>query len=205
MIQLRSIPTQAVVVTAMILHAVPTAPKWLEYHRGAILNGEIWRLFTGQLIHISVAHLFSNCAMILIAGGLIERCSRRQLQLTIVFSLLAVGPLLLLFDSNLATYAGLSGIAAASIASIVTTHLIGPGRCSWLWPMIALLLLGKLVYESIDPTLLLAASPSSIYRSVPLAHLLGTVAGISAALVCHSGHPQFTRLQMPTSVSDRCP
>lgn len=187
----RSIPILALVMTALVLHAVPVTHEWLEYRRAAILNGEVWRLFSGHLIHISGAHLFWNCAMILISGGLIEQQSRRQLRLTIGLSLLSIGPLLLLCEPGLATYAGLSGIAAAGITSIVTTRLIESRANNRLWLMIALLLLAKLVSETFDPTLLLAAGSDTGYRSVPLAHIFGAAAGIFAALANRCSHPRF--------------
>lgn len=39
----------------------------------AVLQGEIWRVFSSMLLHGGLLHLLGNCAMLWVAGGLVER------------------------------------------------------------------------------------------------------------------------------------
>ncbi|MGB0581930.1 MAG: rhombosortase [Limisphaerales bacterium] len=178
----RSVPfgTLAIVVVVVVIHALPAAESVLQYDRLHIEQGEYWRLFTCHWCHASAPHLFWNTMLVVIAGGILERQSGPEFRRTLVLSILALGPLLYAFLPEMATYVGLSGLAAGLVAAVTTKGLMQRDRDVWIWVTIAFLMGGKIIYESFDPRLLLANSTS--HRSVPLAHLVGIIAGLTATV-----------------------
>ena len=174
--------TLAVLLPAVLLAVVPASLDLLQFHRRAILDGELWRLFTGHWMHWSFSHLFWNCSLIAIAGALLEQHSRRQLVLSIVGSALLIGPILLWFEPDLSSYVGLSGIAAACVASLVTSRIRNREGPVWVWYAIGLLLIGKITFELFNPTPVFAAPGATAFQSVPLAHLVGALVGIGSAV-----------------------
>lgn len=82
----------------------------LRYDRQAIFGGEIWRLFSGNLVHLGWPHAWLNaCGLLLIwllFGSLLPAA---VWLLHTVWASLAVGLGLLWFDPGLTWYVGLSG------------------------------------------------------------------------------------------------
>src|SRR4051812_25687175 len=55
---------------AFAIHLAPGFKAWLIYDRAAILHGELWRLWTGHLVHFSNSHLLldaSVCGIVLLS------------------------------------------------------------------------------------------------------------------------------------------
>lgn len=64
------------------LGLLPGAPAWavqllhgLQYDRRAVLDGELWRLLTGNLVHWSLPHFTLDLGAFFIVGLLWERHS----------------------------------------------------------------------------------------------------------------------------------
>ena len=84
---------------------------WLRYDRNAILSGEIWRIFTGHLAHLTWTHLLMNLLGLALVWGLFDRHlpAKRWLHATL-FSGFGISLLLLVVDPHLRWYVGLSGV-----------------------------------------------------------------------------------------------
>lgn len=128
-----------------------------------------WRLFTGHLAHWSMGHLLSNGIALAVPCLLLEGAERRRGLL----GLLALAPLLslsLLPWLEEAPYRGASGLACALWA--------WAGLSRWNdWEGLALLaLLGLKVALELGLGLT-PAEAIGAWRSLPAAHLLGTVLG----------------------------
>lgn len=192
----------AVVFPALALHLTPPTADALAFDREAILGGEFWRLFTGNWIHWSFSHLFWNVALIAAVGIPLERDARRQLTLAIVGGTLLIGPTLFVLEPEMARYAGLSGLAAAGLTTLIIRNLSSGKEPRALWAAAALLLGAKIAVELVDPTPMLAGAGSSTFQSVPLAHLVGVLAGIGAAF--HDPvRPSRTTFAVPDFRADR--
>lgn len=122
---------------------------WLQYQRDAILQGQVWRLFTGHLVHLGAVH----CLLNLLALSLILHIFRGVLtprtwwHAGIVLSV-AISILFLIFNPNLHYYAGLSGVlhgllVLALINSYQRNDLFSPVLVTILLTAV----LAKLVYE----------------------------------------------------------
>lgn len=103
----------------LLLSIVATALYWspktvhiaLEYNRLALSQGEVWRLFSGHLLHSNVYHLLMNLAGLFIIALLHAPLAKRLAfgwQLLILSFTTSIG--LWFFASQISLYVGLSGV-----------------------------------------------------------------------------------------------
>ena len=160
----------------------------LSYTRDLILDGELWRLLTASLVHTSVNHALLNAAGVvvlwLLHGDYYH--STRYLGI-IMFTSLGTTLGLLVFNSDLAWYAGLSG-ALHGIFVWGMVHDFEKGeRTAWL---LCTGLLIKLSWEYLyggDPSVaLLIGSPVAAD-----AHLYGSASGLLIVLACFAYRRTF--------------
>ncbi|WP_332852045.1 rhombosortase [Duganella sp. S19_KUP01_CR8] len=173
-------------------------PELLEFDRHALLAGQLWRLWTGHLVHYSMRHALIDFAVVLAAAVIVVHLSaspaagmRRLLAALglgapfISLGMLAVAP-------NCLYYRGASGIAAMLV-------VMAGGA---LWPraarstraallLMAATLLAKICAEAAgaDPGHQLGWSdlPADVVVAWQ-AHLLGVVA---AAVALMAGKPRL--------------
>ena len=82
-----------------------------RFDREAILHGQIWRLFSGHLVHLGWPHLWMNIAGLTLIWALVgRRFSTRQWLAILAGSALGIGLGLLIFNPELDWYVGLSGV-----------------------------------------------------------------------------------------------
>lgn len=84
---------------------------WLQYDRAAILDGQWWRLLTGNLVHLGWYHWFLNEVGLLV---LLLLCPERLSPWVWLRRLVLIGVFmsgaLLLWVPNMGIYVGLSGV-----------------------------------------------------------------------------------------------
>jgi len=112
-------------LTALLLQvASPVVAPVLRYQREAILHGELWRLVTGQLLHLGWSHLVLNVVALALVTALFGRLFRPADWAWIYAgSFLATSLGLLLLQPGLHWYVGLSGalhglFAAGAVVSL---------------------------------------------------------------------------------------
>ncbi|MBW9261635.1 MAG: rhombosortase [Candidatus Thiodiazotropha sp. (ex. Lucinisca nassula)] len=104
-------PLTVTLICLLLSLATESASGWLEYHRGHIVNGELWRLITAHLVHLGWGHLTMNLLGLWMIWALLlnnlpsQRCSLILLLLTIITS-----TALWFFSPQLVWYRGLSGV-----------------------------------------------------------------------------------------------
>ena len=152
-----------------------------RYQRDAVLEGEAWRLFTGNLVHLGPRHMALNLAGL----ALIMMLAARLLQglrgtLVALGSMVAVGLGLLWFAPNVAWYVGSSGLLHGLLTWIVLQAMLTPGQRVWGGSLLVLLVI-KLGWEQgVGPlplTATLAGGPV-----VVAAHLFGAFGGAATGL-----------------------
>lgn len=152
----------------------------LRYERAAILRGEVWRLFTGNIAHLGTAHAALNAVGLLVLFSLLGRAyTVPQWGVVLLVCALSTSLGLLAFQPHVAWYVGLSGalhgaFVAGAIAETRRGHHSG-----YLW----LALVGaKLVADF---------SLGSPYRTtasiggdvVVAAHAFGAVGGLAGLVM----------------------
>jgi rhomboid family GlyGly-CTERM serine protease len=158
----------------------------LEYDRDGVAAGELWRLFTGQLVHWSTTMLVADVAVLLVAGVLLAQRSRRLLMVCLLISMAAVGAAVQFLAPELVRYRGSSGIASALVVACALELAQNPGASRR--AAIATLALGavKLAHEVATGVSLSSGTLPPGVRVAPVAHLAGAASGAVAWLVAKS-------------------
>ena len=165
--------TLGVVAAAVLAGIVPGAAALLEYDRAAVAGGELWRLLTCHLAHLSPEHLLWDALTFAGLGWMCEQRGRGRLVLTLVVSAVAIPAVLFVFDPGLAVYRGLSGLDMALAGLLAAGELRRSPRVAGA----ALVVLGaKLAYELASGGALFVALDGA--EAVPLAHAVGAAVGI---------------------------
>jgi rhomboid family GlyGly-CTERM serine protease len=149
-----------------------------------VLDGQLWRIPTCHLTHCSGEHLFWDLAMFLALGVMCERRSVRRWLACLLAAGLAIPLAVLVVQSELATYRGLSGVDTALFTLLAVTLLKEKwrqGDTGWLIAIAALLvaLVGKTLYELLAGQCIFVNATLSGFQPVPLAHLVGAAIGIA--------------------------
>lgn len=174
---------------------LPKVMTLLEYRRAAVLQGQWWRLLTGQLVHLSAAHAVLNLAGIALLGIVGTQRGRDVfplVQTTVLMSGTSLG--LLIFAPEVAWYRGASGYLHGALLML----LVGHARAQpWAWAAVALLL-GKVCYESLFGSLTSAVLELG-GAVVTQAHAAGIVTGLLILLAARVRERLWPR-QMITSL-----
>jgi rhomboid family GlyGly-CTERM serine protease len=152
----------------------------LAFDRQAIMAGEIWRLWTGHLVHFSPTQLLLDVGTLLAVGWLAERqWGTRFTAIVVLLGMPALSASLLLAAPQLVQYRGVSGIvmllAVAAATQVWASH---PGARAGLVVLGAVLLI-KTFLDGLGMQALgsLPAGVSVAWQ----AHLAGAAIGWMAA------------------------
>ena len=175
--------TVAVVVALLtgLWLAGPEVTAALRYERGAVLDGEWWRLLTGHLVHADAAHLAWNLTGAALVWWLFGAEYGRAEWAAILFaSAAAIDVAFLGAMPGLDWYVGLSGVLHGCMAA---------GLAAWLArardPLVlavAVLFAAKLGWEHWQGPLPFTAGTLELPVIVE-AHSYGALGGLAAALV----------------------
>jgi rhomboid family GlyGly-CTERM serine protease len=153
------------------------AASVLRYDRDGLRAGQWWRLLTGHVIHLGYEHAVLDIAGLVLMWALFARdYSPRHWLLIIGLSVLGVDAGLWLLSSTTQWYVGSSGVLHGVLAAGAIAHLRRREPDGWI---LALFLIGKLVYEQAQGALPLTSGGAVIVD----AHLYGAVAGALAVLL----------------------
>jgi len=152
----------------------------LRYDRDAILYGEVFRLFTGNFLHLGIMHLLLNLAgLALIWMFFGARFSHGQWIVIILITSLATGAGLLLLTPEVGWYVGLSGALHGYFVAGCMAEIRLKLREGW-WLLIVIAL--KLAWEQFHGPMPGTASLAGGEVIVD-AHLFGAIAGLAAILL----------------------
>ncbi len=153
------------------------AQSLLRYDRDALAAGQWWRLLSAHVIHLGYEHALLDVAGLALMWALFARdyCGRGWL-LILGLGIAAVDAGLWLLSSTTQWYVGSSGVLHGVLAAGTAAHLRARQPDGW---VLALFLVGKLVYEQSAGALPLTAGGAVIVD----AHLYGALGGALAALL----------------------
>ncbi len=152
----------------------------LRYDRDAILGGELWRLLTGNFLHLGVMHLLLNLAgLVLIWMFFGARFSHGQWIIIVLVTALATGVGLLMLTPDVGWYVGLSGALHGYFTAGCMAEIRLKLREGW-WLLIIIAL--KLGWEQWHGPMPGTASLAGGEVIVD-AHLFGAIAGLAAVLL----------------------
>lgn len=153
------------------------APEALVFDKGAIADGQWWRLVTGHLVHVDAGHLLWNAGAFLVMGFLLEGVMRLSIwrHAALLAGAVAVIDAWLWFaQTDLTVYAGFSAVLNAQF--IVLVALVWRDTRS---PLALLLGAGGLAKTLLEMALGVSLLTDPSWPPVPEAHLAGLVAGLA--------------------------
>ena len=171
------LPMIIVGIAAVLAFTGESGREWLRYDRGAIIDGEYWRMLSGHFVHLGASHYLLNVAGLLLIWYLIGTAFSLTHWLLIAAGTIAGVDLgFWFFSPGLIWYVGLSGLLHGLLAAGILATL---GSQTKEASVLGVLLIGKLVYEQfVGP---LPGSEGSTGGTVIIdAHLYGA---ISAAVL----------------------
>jgi len=177
--------TLAICAGALFIFIVPGLGTLLIYDRAAIAHGELWRLVTGNLAHLSTTHLAYNVAAFLIAGTIIEIRGYRLFTTLCISAAMLIGIILFVVEPAMYFYAGLSGIVTAAVTYLCLHGLTEKGAWPWLCAAMLAGLTAKIVVELILGKSFLLAVSTEEFMPAPLSHLIGAVTAILLFSLMH--------------------
>ena len=180
---LRRLPWLTLLLAATTLFVACSGPwtaAW-EFNRAALAEGQLWRLLTGHFTHFNADHLRWDVLTFLLLGAVVEFRSRRQLAIGLASAGLTISVGIWWLQPQFANYRGLSGLDSALFA-LVACQLIVYAQRHHDRLLLALGLgagtgfFAKSAYELIAGQPVFAPT-SPDFSPMPLAHLLGALAG----------------------------
>ena len=159
-----------------VIFQLEPVQAWVIWDKSAIVDGQWWRILTGNFSHTNYSHLLMNLAGLWIISYLFQP-TRKQLISALILISLVTGLALLL--SSIQVYVGLSGTLHGLFGLFALREALNGRQSSWL---LVLGLVAKIAWEQL-------VGPSSttgelINARVAIeAHLAGTLTGGSMAII----------------------
>jgi rhomboid family GlyGly-CTERM serine protease len=182
--------TLALCTTAVAVFRVPQLEALLVYNRERIAQGELWRLVTGNLVHLSAAHLVRDLIPLLIAGALIENGRDRYFPLLCLASAVLIGAVLYLTEPQLLVYGGMSGVVTAAAVYLCLNGLGGQSDYRWLCLAVLICLATKIGVEMGGNASSFAVTSPKEFVVVPASHAVGAATAILVCALAKAARPR---------------
>jgi rhomboid family GlyGly-CTERM serine protease len=147
----------------------------LDYNREMILDGEYWRLITGNFNHTNIYHLLLNIAGLTVIAGLHHTYfSSKAFISLIVYLSITIGLCILWLSPETLLYVGLSGVLHGLL---IVGAIIDVGKKHYSGYLLIIGVIGKVVSEQLfqSPTQVSELIEATVLTE---AHLYGLIAGI---------------------------
>ena len=174
------IATRAIALVSAVIFCLPVLNSGLIYNRDRILHGQIWRVWTGHLVHYSSSHFLWNLVIFVAAGCWLELIRPRSARWFYLACPPVIAFTLLIGEPALEIYAGLSGLASGVLVFLAFVQLSeNNAEPTWFWVGVFGLVMVKIALETVTGAPLLVHDFAG-FRVVPLAHISGGCSGILA-------------------------
>lgn len=180
------IPWRSLVVAAAALAvaALPDLAPLLSVDRDAIAAGELWRLWTGHVVHGSAEHLLWNLLGLIGLGLLFERVLGSRLWWVLAGSAPLVGLGSVVLQPELSGYFGLSGVLNAiwvvgALMAARVERRRGNPTWAWVYRLCVVADLAKIGWEAFGGGPIFTGNADLGGVAVPVAHALGALGGMS--------------------------
>ncbi len=149
----------------------------LERH--AVLQGELWRIFTCHLVHFTPTHLCYNLIVLAAAGWLVEKKSRVLFLFLYMTAAIAVCMALLVQHPGMQYYGGFSGVGCGFVLYNALLLVEQPGPWQVTGWIILIALPAKVIVEFFTQGSLLPYPGELEFFTMPLSHYAGMLAALS--------------------------
>lgn len=136
----------AVCLAALVVQLNPAWREALIYDRPALGDGELWRAWSGHLVHFGWPHFVADTGLLLILGWTLGRRFPRASWMALLLQPLFISVLLYGLDPEMTRYAGLSAVNLGLLLLLAVRGWQGD-RSDWFWPAIIVIYVAELVFE----------------------------------------------------------
>ncbi len=150
----------------------------LLYNRQAILNGEVWRIFTAPMVHFSISHIFWDLLIFTVFGFAANASGYPRLWVVCCLSAFISGLLFLIFDPELEYYGGLSGLATGVVAYYCLCNIFWSDKMKKIWVSILVVTGIKIIIEIVFKDTIFVKADTIDFRVLPSAHIAGCLAAV---------------------------
>lgn len=179
------VPWRSLILAAVVMAtaALPSAASDLSLNRDAVIRGELWRLWTGHLVHGSNYHLAWNLVLLIGLGLLFEKTVRQRLWILFFLSAPIVSVGVLFLQPSLLVYRGLSGIlntffVAGALCSAREERAQGHLAMEMVYIGCVVGVFAKIGFELWGDAPLFTETNRLGGVPVPIAHISGALAGL---------------------------
>lgn len=118
-----------------VITGFPTLRQVFVYHRAEIASGELWRIWTGHLVHFGWVHYLADGLLFMVIGWALERSQRGYGRLSLLLLPVAVSGAVFFFDPKMTVYGGLSGV---NVGLLIFLACRGwqHDLLDWFWPAV---------------------------------------------------------------------
>lgn len=149
--QLFPLPWTFLAVSAAVL-VIQLIPAWREtllYDRAALGRGELWRVWTGHLVHFGWPHYVADAGLFFILGWLLESRHPWFSRTALVVMPAFIAAVIWWGDPGMIRYGGLS---AVNLGLLLYLAAQGWQRnwTDWFWPAVLALYVGEVIFEIVQ-------------------------------------------------------
>ncbi len=138
-----------VFVVSLVIQLNPAWRDLLIYDRTALAQGQVWRIWTGHLVHFGWPHFIADAGLFFILGWLLEAKHPWFSRLALILMPAFISAVLYWFDAAMARYGGLS---AVNLGLLLFLALQGWRHdwADWFWPAVLLIYVGEVIFEAVQ-------------------------------------------------------
>ena len=135
-----------IALASVVIQLVPSLRSTLLYDRVALSQGQVWRLWTGHLVHFGWPHLVVDAGLLLIVGWFAERLYPVFTRCALLLMPAFISGCLYWLDPAMLRYGGLS---AVNLGLLLYVAAQGWQRdwTDWFWPAVIAAYVGELALE----------------------------------------------------------
>jgi rhomboid family GlyGly-CTERM serine protease len=168
--------TLSITAAAAVVFSIPALEALLVYNREAIVNGEVWRVVTGNAVHLSRSHLARDLVAFAVAGVMLEATLRHHFAPLCLAVASVIGAMLYLAHPEVLVYGGLSGVVTAMFVYLSLLGLSRQRAYRWLYITILAGVVGKIGAEILS--IETHSTLSQDFAPLPEVHALGAVTAL---------------------------
>jgi len=167
--------TCIILLACVLAWLLPGPAQLLIYDRAAILDGALWRLLTGHLVHFSPAHLCYDLLAFGLAGWLVEQRRYPGLAPLYIGMPLAIGATLLIVNPGMAYFGGMSGMACGVTTFAALHGLHEDPRWRDACAVVLAVLTVRLGFDLVGGPAFMLLHPADALVAVPASHAAGSL------------------------------
>ena len=142
-------PPPLVLLCALASFIFQFFPEWragLLYDRAGIVEGDLWRIWTGHLVHFGWPHFIVDCGLLLIVGWIAENQHPWFMRAGLVLMPAFISGSMFWLEPGMARYGGLS---AFNLGVLLYIAAQGWRRdwSDWFWPAVLAIYVGEIIFE----------------------------------------------------------